>query len=140
MPIRIANLRLPLDEPEATLPGHLANALGVPADDFAAWRILRKSLDARKKGSFAFVYTAEVTVAEGESQIARLASKRQRDILVELHDEPVFQFPASGIEPLTHRPVVVGSGPGGLVAAYFLAEQGYAPILLERGRAVRERI
>ena len=46
----------------------------------------------------------------------------------------------AGTVPLEHRPIVVGSGPGGLVAAYFLAEQGYQPILLERGRAVRERI
>src|SRR6266404_5215020 len=46
----------------------------------------------------------------------------------------------TGDAPLAHRPVVIGSGPGGLVAAYFLAELGYRPLVLERGRAVRDRI
>ncbi len=140
MPIRVSNLRLPLDEPEGALPGHLAKALGVPAEHFASWRILRKSLDARKKGAFCFVYSAEVRLPVDELKIVTLARKRQRTLLIELRDEPAFQLPPAGPLPMAHRPVVVGSGPGGLVAAYFLAEQGYAPILLERGPAVRERI
>src|SRR6202030_4022688 len=49
-------------------------------------------------------------------------------------------MPPSGSVPLEHRPVVIGSGPAGLVAGYFLAEQGYRPLLLERGKAVRQRI
>jgi uncharacterized FAD-dependent dehydrogenase len=140
MPIRVSNLRLPLDEPEAALPAHLGKILGLPAEQFSSWRILRKSLDARKKGAFAFVYSAEVTLPVDEAKIAALASRRNRFVIVDRHEEPAFQFPAQGAQPLAHRPVVVGSGPGGLVAAYFLAEQGYRPLLLERGRAVRDRI
>src|SRR5262249_25166778 len=55
------------------------------------------------------------------------------------HEEP-FAMPPPGSAPLEHRPVVVGSGPGGLVAAYFLAEEGYAPLVLARGRKANERI
>src|SRR5204862_2339043 len=55
-------------------------------------------------------------------------------------EEPAFHMPAAGSARLGNHPIVVGSGPAGLVAAYFLAEQGYQPLVLERGRAVRERI
>ncbi len=59
---------------------------------------------------------------------------------VELHDEPPFSMPEPGSAPLPHRPVVVGSGPGGLVCAYFLAQHGYRPLVLERGTRVNDRI
>ena len=141
MTIRISNLRLGLDEPEAALPGHLARVLGVAATDIGSWRILRKSLDARFKEQFQFVYTAEVRSPENEERLAALARRKQRgNIVIEQRDEPVLQFPPFGAQPLRHRPVVVGSGPAGLVAGYFLAEQGYQPLVLERGPAVRQRI
>lgn len=141
MPIRVANVRMSLDEIEAALPERIARVLGVRAADFVRWRILRKSLDARDKDALQFVYTAEVSVGDDEARVAELAKKaRSVRAVVDLHDEPPFVFPAPGERPLAHRPVVIGSGPGGLVAAYFLAEQGYRPLVLERGRAVRERI
>jgi uncharacterized FAD-dependent dehydrogenase len=59
---------------------------------------------------------------------------------VERHTEPPFEMPESGSSPLPHRPMVVGSGPGGLVCAYFLAKHGYRPIVLERGTRVNDRI
>jgi uncharacterized FAD-dependent dehydrogenase len=75
---------------------------------------------------------------------ARLAAKARRashsSAQIDLYHEAPFRVPPPGSRPLPHRPVVVGSGPGGLVAAYFLAEQGYRPLVLERGRAVRDRI
>jgi len=140
MSIRVSNLRLPLEEPESALPVHLAKALRVPVAQLDSWRILRKSLDARIKGEFHFVYTAIVDL-EDERRIAALGRKRPRgDIRIDQYAEPRFVLPAHGAEPLNHRPVIVGSGPAGLVAGYFLAEQGYQPIVLERGRAVRQRI
>lgn len=140
MAIRVSNLRLRLDEPEAALPERLAHILGVPASGLASWRILRKSLDARVKETMHFVYTAEVRLPEDEQAVATSAARRHSDVRVELHEEPRFVPPAAGTAPLRHRPVVVGSGPAGLVAAYFLADLGYQPLVLERGPAVRERI
>lgn len=141
MSLRVSNLRLGLDEPEAAVADHLAAALGVGRDALGPWRILRKSFDARGKDTLCFVYAAEVTLPDDEKGILAAAAKKQRrEVRVEPYQEPPFELPPPGTRPLEHRPVVVGSGPAGLVAAYFLAEQGYRPLVLERGRAVRDRI
>jgi uncharacterized FAD-dependent dehydrogenase len=141
MPLRISNVRMGVDEPEAGLPGRLARILGLKPDELPGWRILRKSLDARDKDALQFVYTAEVGTAEDEARLAALAARTAHPAArIDLYYEPAFTMPAPGQRSLRERPVVVGSGPGGLAAAYFLAEQGYRPLVLERGRAVRDRI
>jgi uncharacterized FAD-dependent dehydrogenase len=141
MSLRIANVRLGLDEPEARLPDHLARLLGLAPTDLCGWRILRKSLDARRKDALQFVYTAEVTLPGDEAQVVARARRTSHPrAKIELYHEEPFTMPLPGGQPLEHRPVVVGSGPGGLVTAYFLAQQGYRPLVLERGRAVRDRI
>jgi uncharacterized FAD-dependent dehydrogenase len=140
MPIRLSNIRLSIDEPERALVARAARALDVRPGDIARWRILRKSLDARDKSQISYVYSLEVALPERERQITERAARRGNGIAAELYQEPPFEMPAPGGEPLPERPVVVGSGPAGVFAAYFLAEQGYRPLVLERGRKVRERI
>jgi uncharacterized FAD-dependent dehydrogenase len=140
MSIRISNLRLALEEPEAALPGHLARVLALPADGIPQWRILRKSLDARVKDALRFVYATEVIGLDDEARVVELARRQHPELRVEPFVEPPFTMPVPGCKPLEHRPIVVGSGPAGLVAAYFLAERGYRPLVLERGRDVRQRI
>ncbi len=141
MALRISNLHLALDEPETALPGRLASVLGVTLESLQSWRILRKSLDARDKKALQFVYTALVAVPGEEEQLLRQARRTApASVRIDLFQEESFQTPPPGSQPLPHRPVVVGSGPGGLVCACFLAEMGYRPLLLERGKAVRERI
>jgi uncharacterized protein len=138
MPLRVSNLRLPVDAPESALRDRLARVVGVPASDLRAWRILRKSLDVRDNHALQFVYNAEVLVPEGEE--AGILKRAAHGARVEAYREPPFEMPEPGREPLPHPPVVIGSGPGGLIAAYFLAERGYRPLLLERGTPVTERI
>lgn len=141
MSIRVSNLRLDLTEPEAALPEHLARVLGLERAEVQRWRILRKSLDARNKSALHFIYTAEVSAGSDEPRIVEQARRGSHPrALVELHEEPPFVMPEPGLRPLSHPPVVIGSGPGGLAAAYFLAAHGYRPLLLERGPAVRDRI
>jgi uncharacterized FAD-dependent dehydrogenase len=140
MSIRITNLRLGLDEPESALPERIAKVLRIPREDIRHWRILRKSLDARVKRDLHFVYTAEVTAGQDEDRLIAKARQRRGETRVEHYHEDEFRFPAPGSTPLRHRPVIIGSGPAGLVAGYFLAQQGYRPLVLERGPAVRERI
>jgi uncharacterized FAD-dependent dehydrogenase len=141
MPIRVSNLRLCIAEPEAVLAEHLARVLGLRREDVHRWRILRKSLDARDKDALRFVYSVEAVVGEDEPRLLAVLRKRlPPSIRVEPYAEPPFELPVPGQHPLTHPPVVIGSGPAGLVAACFLAEQGYRPLVLERGRPVRDRI
>src|SRR3954470_7733995 len=139
MPLRISNLRLSVDAPESALPDRLARAVGVPPADLRGWRILRKALDLRDKHDLRFVYNAEVLVPE-EDEPAILKRAAHASPPIEAYREPPFELPEHGSEPLRPRPVVIGSGPGGLVAAYFLAERGYRPVVLERGTPVTERI
>jgi uncharacterized protein len=141
MSLRVTNIRLRVEESESVLPLRLARVLGVRPEDIVRWRILRKSLDARDKDALQFVYSAEVVVGEDEERIAvRAGCASHPPAKIEPYHEEPFIIPPPGTVPLEERPVVVGSGPGGLVAAYFLAEQGYRPLVLERGRAVRDRI
>lgn len=140
MPLRLSNVRMSIDEPEQALAGRLAQAMGVRPEEISRWRILRKSLDTRNKSDLHFVYTAEVAAPEFEAARLARTPDRTNEVKIEPYEEPAFELPPTGREPLGQRPIVVGSGPAGLVAAYFLAEQGYRPLVLERGRAVRERI
>jgi len=140
MPIRVSNIRLGIDESEQSLAHHAARALGVHVDDIRRWRILRKSLDARNKADLRFVYAAEIVVAEDEDRLVAQAARHARGTTVELYRELPFEVPPSGTGALPERPLIVGSGPAGLVAAYFLATAGYRPLVIERGRAVAARV
>lgn len=138
MPLRVSNLRAPVELEESELAGRALGLLGLPADSLARWRILRKSLDLRDKAHIEFVYTLELDLKEPPRRW-RLAGAA-RSLRVEPYVEPPFAMPAPGTTPLLHPPVIVGSGPAGLFAAYFLAQHGYQPLVIERGRSVRERI
>ncbi len=135
--IRIANLTTNVFEPETDLPQRLARTLRVAEADVARWRILRKSLDARSRRELKFVYTLLVELPDDEQTASLLAMKLPN---VELFAPPVFEATISGSTPLEQRPVVIGSGPAGLLAGYFLAVKGYRPLIIERGQAVKERV
>jgi uncharacterized protein len=140
MSIRLSNIRMSIEEPELALLGRAARALDVRPADIERWRILRKSLDVRDKSDIAYVYSLEVALPEAEGRLVKRVARRARGVTAQGYCEPPFEIPPPGTAPLPDRPVIVGSGPGGVFAAYFLAEQGYRPIVLERGRNVRERI
>ncbi len=138
MSVRISNLRLPIEEPETALQFRLARLLGQSRNTPVRYRILRKALDARDAEALAFVYTVEAIVADEGAALASL--RKHRQLRVDYYREEPFVMPSAGTTPLNERPVIVGSGPGGLATAYFLAEQGYRPLVLERGKRVNERI
>jgi uncharacterized protein len=133
--LKVANIRVPVGADEADLPRRVGLKLGAPAGDFRAFRILRKALDVRDKSRIQHVYTVAVAL-DDETAALRRADPRQ----VSAHADEPFHWPDPGAVPLRHRPVVVGAGPAGLLAAHQLALHGYAPLLLERGRAVSDRI
>lgn len=136
MSIRIANIRLELGEPEEGLPDKIASRLGLDAGALSGWRILRKSLDARSHDDIHFTYSAEVQLPDGA--LPRIGLESSPDVQPYIPER--FDWPEPGSRPMEHRPVIVGAGPAGLIAGYLLAESGYRPLILERGRAVKERV
>lgn len=137
MSLRINNLRLPVEAPESDVPPQVARRLGIAPADIRSWRILRKSLDARSRRDLRFVYSA---VVELYDESAASAERFDRDPDVGPFVPATFDDPQPGTAALEERPVVVGSGPAGLLAAYFLAQRGYRPLMLERGFPVKERV
>ncbi len=138
MPIRVSNLRLSVNVPETALPAHLARRLGILIGDLGSWRILKKSLDARSSTDLQFVYTTLVEIADGKAGQLKLGSDGRGDL--QFYEPPQFEDASPGSEPLSERPIVVGSGPAGLLAGYYLARKGYRPLIIERGAAVKTRV
>jgi len=136
MTLRINNLRLPVEESEAAIPRELARRLGVKAEEISRWRILRKSLDARSRYDLQFVYSAVADLPDEPGVLGKV----RRDHEIVAYAPENFDDPAPGAGPSEERPVVVGSGPAGLLAGYYLALKGYRPIILERGAPVKERV
>ena len=133
MAILIRNLRLTPFEEEAQLFEKAARKAGVPQDALKNLRIVRCSLDARKKNDIHFLYTVRAELEE-EAAVLKKAARDVEPAPVD-RAEPLVH----GAQPLPHRPVVVGAGPCGMFAALLLAQEGYRPILLERGVCVEER-
>jgi uncharacterized FAD-dependent dehydrogenase len=129
MRIKLEQIKLTLDESLEKLQSKAAKVLGIPAEAIENTVILRESLDARKKEAIVRVYTLAVTVKSG----VRVRGTFQP------YKEESFESPDAGTEKLSGRPVIIGMGPAGLMAGYLLAEQGYKPLILERGQDVDTR-
>lgn len=136
MSLRINNLRLPVEEPETALVREISRRVGVTPETVSRWRILRKSLDARSRFDLQFVYSTVVDLHDEPAVLARTRAGSD----VAAYEPEQFDDPAAGPEESGERPVIVGTGPAGLLAGYYLALKGYRPILLERGAPVKERV
>ncbi len=128
----VQNIKLPPDQRGEVLQP-LVKGLGLQAKDLSDWRIVREAVDARR-GQFFFVYHIEFELQLG----VRLPKNTKFEVLQAT--TPEYHIPTPGDQLLLHPPVVVGAGPAGYFAALLLAEQGYRPLLIERGAPIEERI
>ncbi|WLD57211.1 NAD(P)/FAD-dependent oxidoreductase [Salinispirillum sp. LH 10-3-1] len=134
--IRITELALPLDHHADALRAAVIARLAIADADLLDVTVFKRSYDARKKNTeITFVYIIDVTVANEADVLARFAEDRHVRPAPDTAYYPVAQAPAE----LTERPVVIGFGPCGLFAALILAQMGFKPIVLERGKDVRKR-
>jgi uncharacterized FAD-dependent dehydrogenase len=134
--IRVTELALPLDHPEDALRAALLQRLQLRDADLLHFTVFKRSYDARKKNSeIKFVYIVDLAVQNEAAVLERFAE----DTHVRPAPDTAYYPVAEAPENLTERPIVVGLGPCGLFAALLLAQMGFRPIVLERGKDVRRR-
>lgn len=134
--IRITQLALPLDHPENALETAIIERLKLQPTELVSFTVFKRSYDARKKNSaIKFIYIIDVQVKDDSAILARFE-----------HDPNILPAPdtqyypvASAPKNLADRPIIIGFGPCGLFAALTLAQMGFKPIVLERGKEVRAR-
>ncbi len=138
MPIYVRDIKLDLRESDDILVEKVAARLKVAPSAIRTYAVVRRSLDARKRGDISFVYCLEVALDDSLANEVRVVQRLHRADVSILHSEPLDE-PEPGDEPLRHRPVIVGFGPAGMFAGWQLARRGYQPIILERGQPVQTR-
>ncbi|MBE1160275.1 NAD(P)/FAD-dependent oxidoreductase [Dyella acidiphila] len=133
--LRLTDIKLPLDHAEDALPAAIRAKLHIGAQAIRSYSVFRRGHDARKRGNIQLIYTLDVEVADQAKLLQRFAD----DPHVRPTPDTDYRFVAKASEGAAHRPVVIGLGPCGLFAGLLLAQMGFRPIILERGKAVRER-
>ena len=137
--LRITELRLPLNHAETALRPAITERLGVSDAALKSFTVFKRSFDARKKSAVVLIYTIDCELDDETATLERLAGQPHirptPDTAYRFVGHAAAAFPAAGAA----RPLVIGFGPCGIFAALLLAQMGLRPIVLERGRPVRER-
>ncbi len=133
--LRVTQIKLPLDHPEAALEEAILKKLQLAAADLSSFTIFKRSYDARKKGNITLVYIVDVETPQEKALLKRFKKDTTVGLTPDMTYRPVAQAP----QGLPTRPIVIGMGPCGMFAGLMLAQMGFRPIILERGKAVRDR-
>ena len=133
--LRLTEIKLPLGHPGDDIKTAILRRLGIATDDLLDYVVFKRGVDARKSHAILYTYTLDVTVRDEAAVMARF----NNDPHVKTSPDTRYHFVAQAPQKLSSRPVVIGMGPAGLFAGLLLAQMGFRPLILERGKAVRER-
>ncbi|QAU34563.1 NAD(P)/FAD-dependent oxidoreductase [Janthinobacterium sp. 17J80-10] len=133
--LRLTDLQLPLDHSDADLKAAILQRLGIAEKDLIGFTPFKRSSDARKKSAISFIYTLDIDLVDEAAVLKRMKNDRH----IGLTPDTSYRFVTQAPPGLATRPVIIGFGPCGIFAALVLAQMGFRPIILERGKVVRER-
>ena len=133
--LRLTEIKLPLDHPAEAIAEAAIARLKITPQDLISCTVFRRAHDARKKSNITLIYSLDVEVKNEDAVLKRFA----KDVNVKPTPDIDYKFTAHAPANLSTRPLVIGAGPCGLFAALLLAQMGFRPIILERGKVVRER-
>ncbi len=133
--LRLTEVKLPLDHAEGDIRAAALKRLGVANGDLASLTIFKRAVDARKRSAIQLIYTLDIEVANEAAVLKRLQGGKH----IGATPDTSYKFVTRASPTLTQRPLVIGTGPCGLLAGLILAQMGFRPIILERGKIVRER-
>ncbi len=138
--LRLSGLTLPLDHAPEALPAAICERLGIAPDALGGFTLYRRGNDARRRNAVQLVYTLDVELADEAAVLARFADDKDVRPTPDMRYDFVARAPDGWPEKRgALRPVIIGAGPCGLFAGLILAQMGFRPIILERGKVVRER-
>ena len=137
--LRLSELKLPLDHSEADLAAAVLRRLRLAPDQLLGLRLVKRSVDARKSAAITLVYSLDLDLDLDARAEARLLKRFASDPHLRPSPDTTYHPVVSGANAGKMRPVVVGAGPCGYFAALLLAQMGFRPLLLERGKAIKQR-
>lgn len=129
--LRLTEIKLPITHSEDELETAIIRRLGIKPEALLNYTLFKRSCDARTRGAISFIYTLDVEILDEEHILKNLRIKQTPDM--------AYRFVAKAPQHFTSRPIVIGTGPCGLFSGLVLAQMGFRPIILERGKVVRER-
>jgi uncharacterized FAD-dependent dehydrogenase len=133
--LRLTEIKLPLDHSEVEIKAAICKRLGIADVDLIHYVVFKRGVDARKPNSILFTYTLDVAV-RNEAAVLEIG---KNDTHLSVTPDTSYHFVAHAPQNIASRPIVIGMGPAGLFAGLLLAQMGFRPLILERGKAVRER-
>jgi uncharacterized FAD-dependent dehydrogenase len=133
--LRLTEVKLPIDHPEGKIRAAILKRLDIPAEDLISYVIFKRGVDARKPRAILYTYTLDVKLRGEAAILVRFKNDRH----VSIAPDTSYHFVAQAPLNLSSRPVIIGMGPAGLFAGLILAQTGFRPLILERGKVMRER-
>ena len=133
--LRLTEVKLPLAHADGEIRAAILKRLAIPDDHLISYVVFKRGVDARKPNAILFTYTLDLELRDEAAILARFGN----DPHIKPAPDTRYHFVAQAPKNLASRPIVIGMGPAGLFAGLLLAQMGFRPLILERGKAVRER-